>query len=107
TLYVTRGFPTQRVSLLTQACLVRINPLTDVAEPWLASEWTASPDGRSIALTLRPAVTWSHGAPFDAEDVAFSCRAAYDVANGSVMVEKMTVGGAPIVTTVIDPHHVK
>jgi peptide/nickel transport system substrate-binding protein len=106
-LYVTRGFPTQLVSLLTQACLVRINRLTDVAEPWLASEWTASPDGRSIALTLRPGVTWSDGAPFDADDVAFSFRAAYDVANGSVMVEKMTVGGAPIVTTVIDPHHVK
>src|SRR4029079_11949338 len=107
TLYVTRGFPTQRVSLLTQARLVRINRLTDVAEPWLASEWTASPDGRSIALTLRPDVTWADGVPFDAYDVAFSFSAAYDEANGSVMVASLTVGGGPIVLTVIDPHHVK
>jgi peptide/nickel transport system substrate-binding protein len=105
--YTTRGFPTQLVSLLTQARLVRINRVTDLAEPWLASDWTASPDGRSVALTLRPDVTWSDGAPFDADDVAFSFRAAYDQANGSVMAAALTVGGGPIVTTVIDPHHVK
>jgi len=105
--YTTRGFPTLLVNLLTQARLVRINRLTDVAEPWLASEWTASPDGRSIALTLRPGVTWSDGAPFDADDVAFSFRAAYDQANGSVLAASLTVGGGAIVTTVVDPHHVK
>ncbi len=95
------------MSLLTQARLIRINRLTDVAEPWLASEWTVSPDERSIALTLRPDVTWSDGAPFDADDVAFSFRAAYDVANGSVLAASLTVGGGPIVTTVVDPRHVK
>ena len=95
------------MSLLTQARLVRINRLTDVAEPWLASEWTASPDGRSISLTLRPDVTWSDGAPFDADDVAFSFRAAYDQANGSVLAAALTIGGGAIVTTVVDPHHVK
>jgi peptide/nickel transport system substrate-binding protein len=105
--YTTRGFPTQLVSLLTQARLVRINRLTDVAEPWLASEWTTSPDGRSVALTLRPDVTWSDGTPFDADDVAFSFRAAYDQANGSVMAAALTIGGGAIVTTVIDAHHVK
>jgi peptide/nickel transport system substrate-binding protein len=95
------------VSLLTQARLVRINRLTDLAEPWLASEWTASPDGRSVALTLRPDVTWSDGVPFDADDVAFSFRAVYDQANGSVLAPALTVGGGPIVTTVVDPHHVR
>jgi peptide/nickel transport system substrate-binding protein len=105
--YTTRGFPTQLVSLLTQARLIRINRVTDVVEPWLASEWTTSADGRSVALTLRPDVTWSDGAPFDADDVAFSFRAAYDEANGSVMAATLTIGGGAIVTTVIDPHHVK
>lgn len=104
--YTTRGFPTHLVSLLTQARLVRINRVTDEAEPWLASEWTASPDGRSIALTLRDGVTWSDGAPFDADDVAFSFRAVYDQASGSVMASSMSVGGGPIVATVVDPRHV-
>ena len=104
--YVTHGFPTQLVSLLTQARLVRINRLTDAAEPWLATEWTPSPDGRSIVLTLRD-VTWSDGAPFDADDVAFSFRAANDQASGSVIGAALTIGGGPIVVTVIDPHHVK
>ena len=80
------------MSLLTQARLVRINRLTDVAEPWLASEWTASPTDAPIALTLRPGVTWSDGAPFDADDVAFSFRAAYDAANGSVLATSL-IGG--------------
>ena len=105
--YTTRGFPTHLVSLLTQARLVRINRVTDAVEPWLASEWTASSDGRSIALTLRDGVTWSDGAPFDADDVAFSFRAAYDQASGSVMASSMSVGGGPIVATVLDPRHVK
>jgi peptide/nickel transport system substrate-binding protein len=106
-LYTTRGFPTQVVSLLTQARLVRINRLTDAPEPWLATDWTPSPDGRSIALTLRPDVTWSDGAPFDADDVAFSFRAASDQASGSVIAAALTIGGAPIGVTVIDARHVK
>lgn len=105
--YTTRGFPTQLVSLLTQARLVRVNRVTDLVEPWLATEWTATPDGRSITLTLRPGVTWSDGRPFDADDVAFSFRAAYDEASGSVMAATLAVPGGSIVTTVLDPRHVK
>jgi peptide/nickel transport system substrate-binding protein len=104
--YVTHGFPTELITLLTQAPLVRINRLTDVPEPWLASGWTASDDARSIALTLRPGVTWSDGAPFDADDVAFSFRAAYDEKNGSVMAASFAIGGGQIATKVVDAHHV-
>jgi peptide/nickel transport system substrate-binding protein len=104
--YVTRGFPTELITLLTQAPLVRINRLTDVPEPWLASGWTASDDARSIALTLREGVTWSDGAPFDADDVAFSFRAAYDEKNGSVMAASFAIGAGRIATKVVDAHHV-
>jgi hypothetical protein len=58
-------------------------------------------------VRLDAASTWSDVAPFYADDVAFTYRAAYDGANGSVMAASMTVGGGPIVTTVIDAHHVK
>ncbi|WP_072806085.1 ABC transporter substrate-binding protein [Rhodococcoides yunnanense] len=38
-------------------------------EPWLAKSWTVSPDGRQYAFDLREGVTFSDGAPFDAETV--------------------------------------
>lgn len=38
-------------------------------EPWLASGWTISPDGRSYEFTLREGVVFSDGTPFDAAAV--------------------------------------
>ena len=40
--------------------------------PWLATEWTHSPDGREWRFTLRDGVRWHDGQPLTAEDVAFS-----------------------------------
>ena len=94
--YASQGFPTHLVSLLTQGRLVRINRRTDVAEPWLADAWSVSADGRSITLDLRRDVTWADGAPFDADDVVFSFKAAYDQRAGSVLAGALRVGGQPI-----------
>ncbi|MFH6782310.1 MULTISPECIES: nickel ABC transporter substrate-binding protein [Methylobacterium] len=38
-------------------------------EPWLATAWTVSPDGRTYDFILRPGVTFSDGTPFDAAAV--------------------------------------
>lgn len=35
-------------------------------EPWLATQWTVSPDGKTYTFTLRDAVTFSDGSPFNA-----------------------------------------
>jgi peptide/nickel transport system substrate-binding protein len=37
--------------------------------PWLANSWTISPDGKTYTFHLRRGVTFSDGAPFDAEAV--------------------------------------
>lgn len=37
--------------------------------PWLATDWTISPDGKTYVFHLRQGVTFSDGAPFDAEAV--------------------------------------
>ena len=37
--------------------------------PWLAKSWTVSPDGKTYTFHLREGVTFSDGAPFDAEAV--------------------------------------
>ena len=94
--YVNQGFPTHLISLLTQGRLVRINPMTDQVEPWLASSWTISADGLTITFALRSGVTWSDGAPFTADDVVFSFGVAGDGAAGSVMTNLVSVGARPI-----------
>jgi peptide/nickel transport system substrate-binding protein len=104
--YVNQGFPTELVTLLTQAPLVRINRLSDEAEPWLASGWSMSSDGRAIGLELRRGIVWSDGVPFDGDDVAFSFRAAYDQKNGSIIGSALTNGDRPIAVRVDGPHHV-
>ena len=38
-------------------------------EPWLATAWTISRDGRTYDFALRPGVTFSDGTPFDAAAV--------------------------------------
>ena len=76
--YERNSTPTHIFSLLTQAPMVKINRRTYEPEPWLASGWTAAPDGRSITVDLREGVTWSDGVRIDAQDVIFSVKAARD-----------------------------
>ncbi|MCX2524217.1 nickel ABC transporter substrate-binding protein [Larsenimonas rhizosphaerae] len=53
-------------------------------EPWLATDWALSEDGRTYTFTLRQNVTFSDGTPFDASavkanvDAVLGCRARHD-----------------------------
>jgi peptide/nickel transport system substrate-binding protein len=47
--------------------------------PALATEWDISSDGLEYTFTLRPGVKWHDGAPFTAEDAAFSIAAVKEV----------------------------
>ena len=51
--------------------------------PFIASSWQFSPDGRSLAVTLRDDIQWSDGRPVTARDVAFTYELAADPAVGS------------------------
>ena len=90
------------VALLTQARLVRINRVTDAAEPALAESWETSADGRSETLRLRPGVTFSDGTPLTSADVLFSFAVAYD-APGSQLGESLMVAGERLQVTAPDP----
>ncbi len=93
--HVKGTFPTHLVSLLTGARLVRINPLSQEPEPWLAASYVVQPDGRAITVTLRDGVRWSDGAPLTVEDIAFSLKAAYE-AKETVLGDSLRVGGQPL-----------
>lgn len=55
-----------------------IEPLAEMSyegdglKPLLATSWTGSADGKSIAFKLREGVKWHDGKPFTSADVAFS-----------------------------------
>jgi len=49
--------------------LLIYNPAKGDTTPWLASEWTAAEDGKSITFTLRDGVKWSDGQPLVPADV--------------------------------------
>jgi peptide/nickel transport system substrate-binding protein len=104
--YIRNSFPTHLVSLLTQAPLVRINRISSQPEPWLASGWTVSDDGRSITVDLREGVDWSDGVPFDAGDVVFSVRAATDPGVQGPIADGLKVANTPIAVKALTPHRV-
>jgi len=87
---------------LTQARLVRIDRQTQELQPWLAESWTASADGLTYTLTLRPGVTFSDGAPFTSADVLFAFRAIYDEKMPPILGESMRVGGKPLAVSAPD-----
>jgi len=51
-------------------------------QPYLAREWTWSPDRRELRFRLHPEIRWHDGAPTTARDVAWTLSAARDPATG-------------------------
>lgn len=54
------------------------NFLTGEITPWLATGYTYNADFTECTLSLNPAVTWSDGEPFTADDVVFSQQLLLD-----------------------------
>ncbi|MBV8491772.1 MAG: peptide ABC transporter substrate-binding protein [Candidatus Eremiobacteraeota bacterium] len=84
--HLTQFATTANLSELTMAWLIRWDA-HNVPYPELATEVPTqanggvSRDGLTITYHLRKGVTWSDGAPFDADDVAFSTAAVNNPAN--------------------------
>jgi peptide/nickel transport system substrate-binding protein len=94
------------VTRLTHASLVRLNRTTGEYEPWLAQQWTASPDGRVFTLTLRDGVTFSDGVPLTSADVVFTFKALYDPVVKSALASGVMVQGKPLQVSAADPRTV-
>jgi peptide/nickel transport system substrate-binding protein len=73
--------------------------------PWLATRYTVSPDGRTFTFDLAQNVTFSDGAPFDAEAVKYNFDRIVNPnfrSGGSINALVGYIG-----TTVVDPHTVR
>lgn len=97
--------PNHMIRVLTQATLVRSSSAGEL-EPRLASSWTASPDGLTWTIDLRPGAQFSDGTPVTSADVVFSIRAALDDRLGSASAADLKVNGQPITARAIDPQRV-
>ncbi|MCC6765323.1 MAG: ABC transporter substrate-binding protein [Deltaproteobacteria bacterium] len=87
--------------------LVRLNPKTKLPEPVLATLWEHDEAGTTWTFHLREGVTWHDGAPFTADDVAFSFDAVFDPRVPNSAKHVLMVGGQPMRTEVVDPHTIK
>jgi peptide/nickel transport system substrate-binding protein len=97
--------PNHMISVLTQATLVRSNSAGEL-EPRLAATWTASPDGLTWTIDLRPGAKFSDGTPVTSADVVFSVRAALDDRLGSASAADLKVNGQPITVRALDAQRV-
>ena len=73
--------------------LLVFNPARGDTVPWLATEWKAAEDGRSITFTLRDGVKWSDGQPFVADDVAYTFDASEEIKGGYDYLDTVTAEG--------------
>ncbi len=60
------------IRYLTGGVLVRVNRITQRAEPALASSWKVLEAGRAIRFRLRENLRFSDGAPFTSDDVVYT-----------------------------------
>ena len=98
--------PAQLTAILTQATLLRSNPITGVLEPRLATNWTSSPDGLTHTFTLRNNVKFSDGVPFTAADVLFTFQALYDPVVNSPLGGQLLIADKQMQVRANDDHHV-
>jgi peptide/nickel transport system substrate-binding protein len=73
--------------------LLIFNPAKGDTVPWLATEWEAADDGKSITFTLRDGVKWSDGQPFVAEDVAYTFELQKKIKGGFEYLDSVSADG--------------
>jgi peptide/nickel transport system substrate-binding protein len=91
------------VRYLTGGVLLRVNRLTQKAQPELATEWKVSDGGKRIRFKLRDGLRYSDGTPFSAADVAFTMQQLMDPTLHSSTGDAFRSGEGAVSTRVITP----
>lgn len=99
----------ETIRYLTGGVLVRVNRLTQQAQPELATEWKVSDGGKRIVFKLREGLRYHDGTPFSANDVIYTMRQlmdpalhsstgdAFRSAQGEVMARSVSANSVEIV----------
>ena len=90
----------ETIRYLTGGVLVRLNRETQQLEPELAVAWKVNRSSTAIRFTLRQNVRFSDGAPFTAEDVAFTIERLMDPALHSPTGDSFRSGRGNVATQV-------
>src|SRR5664279_5234568 len=96
----------ETIRYLTGGVLLRLNRQTQRLEPELASAWLITHGGRTITFTLRPAVYYSDGTPFGAQDVKYTMEQLMDPALHSPTGDAFRSGDGKMVATVLSPQKI-
>ena len=88
----------ETIRYLTGGVLVRVNRLTQAAEPSLAVSWKILDGGRTIRFQLREGVRFSDGTPFTADDVVFTMQTLLDPATHSPDAEQFRAANGVVRT---------
>ena len=96
----------ETIRYLTGGVLIRVNRLTQELEPELATSWKTSQQGRAITFQLRRGVSFSDGAPFTADDVAYTIRALMDPALHSPTGDSFRSTPGDVATTISAPDQI-
>jgi peptide/nickel transport system substrate-binding protein len=91
------------VRYLTGGVLLRVNRLTQKAQPELATEWRVSDGGKRIRFKLRDGLRYSDGTPFSATDVAFTMQQLMDPALHSSTGDAFRSAEGAVSSRVISP----
>jgi peptide/nickel transport system substrate-binding protein len=77
---------------LTGGVLVRINRVTQLAEPCLAESWKVLDGGRTLRFRLRQGVSFSDGTPFTSDDVVYTMEILLDPKRHSPVGDSFRTG---------------
>jgi len=97
---------TETIQYLTGGVLIRVNRLTQNAEPELATSWKITAGGKTIAFKLRDGIRFSDGTPFSAEDVAYTVQQLMDPSLHSPTGDSFRSGEGKVITSVSASDHV-
>ncbi|HZQ23512.1 MAG TPA: ABC transporter substrate-binding protein [Terriglobales bacterium] len=96
----------ETIRYLTGGVLIRVDRLTQEAQPDLATSWTVTNGGKTITFRLRDGVSFSDGTPFTAADVAFTIQQLMDPALHSPTGDAFRSGEGRIDTQMLSANKV-
>jgi len=97
----------ETIRYLSGGVLLRVNRITQKAQPELASEWKVSEGGKRIRFKLREGLKYSDGTPFSSADVAYTMEQLMDPGLHSSTGDAFRSGDGKVVTQVLSPSEVE